>query len=55
MYSTTSIIVLPDGFVASIGAQAVTVITALSPLLSLIIGVLLAVFAIGAILSWVKH
>jgi len=52
---TTTVIQLPDNFVAMVGANSASMITALSPLITLILGVLLAVFAIGAILSWVKH
>lgn len=46
---------LPTDFVSSIGTNATGVISALSPLVTLILGVLLAVFAIGAIISWIKH
>lgn len=46
---------LPTDFVASVGTNATGVISTLSPLVTLILGVLLAVFAIGAIISWIKH
>lgn len=38
-----------------VGGNSASLITAISPLLSLILGVLLATFAIGAIISWIKH
>lgn len=46
---------LPTDFVANINTNATGVISTLSPLLTLIMGVLLAVLAIGAIISWIKH
>lgn len=55
MDSTTTLIVLPSNFITNIGSQVATVFTSLSPLISFILGVLLAVFAIGAIISWIKH
>lgn len=46
---------LPADFVTQVGSNATGVISTLSPLLSLIMGVLLATLAIGAIISWIKH
>lgn len=51
----TPLITLPNDFVANISTSASGLFSSLSPLVTLILGVLLAVFAIGAIISWVKH
>lgn len=46
---------LPENFVSQVGTNATGVISTLSPLVTMILGVLLAVLAIGAIISWIKH
>ncbi len=45
----------PSDFTAQVGSNATSVIATLSPFVTMILGVLLAVFAIGAIISWIKH
>ena len=45
---------LPANFTANVGASATDVIATLSPFVTMILGVLLAVFAIGAIISWIR-
>lgn len=46
---------LPTDFAANVGSSASGVLSALSPVATLVMGTLLAVFAIGAIISWVRH
>lgn len=46
---------LPANFAADVGSSTTGVLSALSPITTLVIGVLLAVFAIGAIISWIRH
>lgn len=45
---------LPSNFTAQVGSSASEVIANFSPFITMILGVLLAVFAIGAIISWIR-
>lgn len=46
---------LPDNFVSSVSTNATGAISALSPIATLIIGVLLAVLVLGVIIQAVSH
>lgn len=50
-----SIITLPTGFVGDITANASTLLDDLSPIITLIIGILLAVVVISVIIQAIKH
>lgn len=52
---STPIISLPSNFISSVFEIVTNIFTSLSPVITLILGVVLAVYAIGAILSWIKH
>lgn len=48
-------ITLPTNFVTDLLSNANTQITNFSPLLTLVMGLLLALLAIGALISFVRH
>lgn len=50
-----TIFTLPNDFVANINANATDVIGSISPVISLIIGVLLAVLVVGYLISAISH
>ena len=55
MPTSTNFLTLPDNFISSILDIVGNLFSTLSPIITLILGTLLAVFVIGAILSWIKH
>lgn len=49
-----SIITLPTDFAGDISANASTIITDLSPFITLIVGVLLGILVIGVLIHFIK-
>lgn len=46
---------LPANFTSQVGTSASELIGNFSPYITMILGTLLAVFAIGAIITWIRH